>query len=115
MSTRIVFTDPTKVPALRIEYPGPFKQIRYEVQSSGNIRFTIVKDLNLLTYDVDFAKQVSQLRNVEIRIYETVGDQEYLIRALKANFVSYMLDERMQANGEMLREEIIIWEITLIM
>lgn len=111
-TTRIEIVDVTRVPAVSGNYPGPFKQIRYEVRNDGHIRFIIIKDLDLLNYNLNFAKIVSQLRQVRIRIYVTYQEQEFKVRDLGANFISYVLDERLAPDGSIIREEIINWEIT---
>lgn len=116
MGTRLEITDVTKIPAVKGDYPGPFKRIRYEVQNDGRIILSIVKDLDLINYDLNFAKVVSQLREVEIRIYQFIDlpggiKKEVLVRSLEANFINYLLDERPDIGGETIREEIINWEI----
>lgn len=114
-NVRIEFVDASTVPAEKINYPGPFKNVRYEVMNNGHIRLTITKDLNLLTYDVQFAKKVSQLRDVQINIYETFGGTEYLIRSLRCNFINYILDQRPGPGDTTVHDEIIAWEVILIL
>lgn len=111
-NTRIEFVDTNLIPAKKYNYPGPFKNLRYEVMPSYHIRFTIVKDLNFLTYDAEFAFVISKLRNnIIVNVYETFGEAEYKIRSLKCNFVQYLLDERPDASGDIIREEIFAWEV----
>lgn len=112
MSTRIEIIDLLSTPAVKGDYPGPFKQIQYEVRNTGAIRFTIVKELNLMNYDVGFAKVVSKLRRVQINIFETINGKEYPIRSLKCNFVNYLLNEVPNEAGEIERDEILTWEVT---
>jgi hypothetical protein len=108
---RIEIIDTSKQPAVTYYYESPFKSSSYRVESSGAITLTIIKPLNLLTYDVDNARKVSSIRKCAIKIYEEIGGEEYLIRSFDANFKFYLLEERPLANGDMEREEHIIFEI----
>lgn len=111
---RIEIIDTSKTPAIIYYYESPFKSSSYRVESSGAITLTIIKPLDLMTYDVDRARKVSSIRKCAIKIYEEIGGTEYLVRSFDANFKYYLLEERPLQNGDIDREEHIIFEINVV-
>lgn len=109
---RIDISDVRTTPVTVYHYYSPFKRCTYTVDADGNIIFQIVRPLDLVNYDLIRAKKVSSLRRVIIEMFETINEKEYKVRELGANFKSYVLDERPDAEGTIIREEILTFEIT---
>jgi hypothetical protein len=108
---RIDILDVRTTPAAKYSFFSPFKRCTYTVDNQGQILFEIVRPLDLMTYDLPKAKKVSALRRVKIEMFDTIGDTEYKVRELGANFKNYILNETPGEGGKTDREEILIFEI----
>jgi hypothetical protein len=114
MTMKIDIIDTMKKPSITYTYESPFKSSSYRVDNNGEITLTIIRPLDLMTYDVGKAKDVSMLRRVVIKIYDTIQGTEYLIREFDAVFKYYLLDERPDMYNVIQREEHIVFNISKI-